>query len=280
MRRASGRARCSCACRRASRRAAPSTSSCARARAISRSCSSPTASRRSCRPSTGCSPRRAAGTRIPSAEYRRTQSDALGLSDFVTRVEPDSVDRLAQLLGPFRQVGADGRNRYASSDDAWKQALQQSLTDLEEQSGEKREAWTKAVGAADLELGLGCLARIRQAEAEVSRPKEFRRIRALGENALAARTMLKLKADLLLYTESAPGMDTRDLRASLGPDSLLVRILCRADTGEQPERDALVALRAGGALDLRELSKEQREGKGVLARLARRADIVLWDGGR
>lgn len=225
-------------------------------------------------------PKRLHELRVAGIEYRRTQSDALGLSDFVTRVEPDSVDRLAQLLGPFRQVGADGRNRYAGCEDTWKQALQQSLNDLEEQSGEKREAWSKAVGAADLERGLGCLARIRQAEAEVSRPKEFRRIRALGENALAARTTLKLKADLVLCTGIAPGMDTRDLRASLGPQSLLVLILCRGDAEEEPAREALVALRPGGALDLRELSKEQREGKGLLARLARRADVVLWDDAR
>lgn len=216
--------------------------------------------------------------RVAGIDYRRTRDDALALSDFAARVEPGVADRLAQLLAPFRQIGADGRHRYASCEESWRGAVQQTLGDLEEQSTEKRDEWRKLAGADGLQRGLAALARLLQAEAEVSRPKEFRRVRALGENALAARTALGLKADLVLCAESGPGMDPRDLHVTLGPDALSVLVLGRA--GADAERDALVALRPGGALDLRALAKEQREGQGLLALLARRAELVLWDCGR
>lgn len=216
--------------------------------------------------------------RVAGIEYRRTRDDALALSDFTARVEPGIAERLAQLLAPFRQLGPDGRHRYAACEENWRGAVQQTLGDLQEQSTERRDEWQKLAGAEGLERGLLALARLVQAEAEVSRPREFRRVRALGENALAARTALRLKADLVLCVESGPGLDPRDLHVTLGPDALALLVFGRE--GEDAERDALLALRPAGVLDLRGITKEQRAGQGLLARLARRAELVLWDGAR
>jgi hypothetical protein len=218
--------------------------------------------------------------RAAGSDYRATREEAIGLTEFVARVDPQLDQRTGQLLGPFRQTGADGRNRYDKMDENWRFAVRRLLEDLDSQVAERREEWEKAAGAAGLAAGLRNLQRIRQAEEEVSKPAEFRRGRALCQNAAAARDELARGAGLVALVPIDAQLEAQEAHAALGAGALVVLILSQGETRDDPDFAALTSVRAGGALDLRELPKEGPLANWFAAHVAKRADVVLWSGVR
>ena len=218
--------------------------------------------------------------RVAGSDYRATREEALGLTEFVAKIDPQVEQRTGQLLGPFRQLGPDGRNRYGQTDSNTRFAVRQLLADFVGSVEERREEWKTLVGPALLTSGLRSLARIQQAEQEVSLAAEFRRGRALCANARCARDERAAGADLLAFVELASGLEAQEAHAALGSDSLVVLILTQADAMDDVDLAALIGVRAGGALDLRELPKEGIVAEWFAAHLGKRADLVLWLGNR
>lgn len=212
--------------------------------------------------------------RAAGIDYRATQPEALGLAEFVVRIDPQLGDRAGQLLGPFRQVGLDGRNRYDKVDENWRFAVQQLLSDLHEQAGERREEWTKLAGPQAVADGLRNLERLRQAEEEVSKPAEFRRGRALCANAAAARDELAPGAGLVVFLPPEAAFEARDAHAALGGAEALVVLVLQSK--DDPDAVALARVQQAGMLDLRELPKDSPVASWFDAHLAKRADLVLW----
>jgi hypothetical protein len=222
-------------------------------------------------------PERKKKLRAAGSDYRSTREAAVELTEFITRVDPQLEQRTGQLLGPFRQTGPDGRNRYDKVDETWRFAVQQLLGDLDGQVNERREEWEKIVGPQALAAGLRDLLRLRQAEQEVSKPDEFRRGRALCQNAAAAREELARGAALVALVPGDVPLEAREVREVLGEGALALLVL---GPGEDRDFAALTGVRAGGALDLRELPKEGPVADWFAASLGKRADLVLWIGVR
>jgi hypothetical protein len=213
--------------------------------------------------------------RAAGIDYRPTQALAIGLAEFIVRVDPESSDRVVQLLGPFRQLGADGKNRYDKVDENWRSAVQKMLADLHGQAAERREEWGKQVGPQALADGLRSLERLRQAEEEVSQPADFRRARALCANAAEARAELAPGAGVLLLLPPDAGLELRDAHGELGAQMLVLLVLQAKD---DPDLAALARVQPSGMLDLRELPKSGPVEKVFAEHLGKRADLVLWGG--
>jgi len=218
--------------------------------------------------------------RAAGLDYRAAREQALGLSEFVARVDPQSAQRTAELLSPFRQSGPDGQHRYGKVDENWRFAVRNVLADLAGQVAERRAEWEKDAGAAFVAAGLRNLERMRQAEEEFSKPAEFRRGRALCQNAAAARDELARESPLLVCVPLETGLERSEAHAALGADALVVLILSQGETPADEDFAALCSVRAGGALDLRELPKEGAVANWFGAHVGKRADLVLWIGVR
>ncbi|MBK7642343.1 MAG: erythromycin esterase family protein [Planctomycetes bacterium] len=218
--------------------------------------------------------------RAVGLDYRVTPDQAIGLAEFIARVDAQLDQRAGQLLAPFRQLGADGKNRYSAVDDNWRFAVRQLLSDFAESVPERREEWAKAVGTEALAAGLRNLQRIRQAEAEYSKPAEFRRGAALLANAAAAREELDCKAGIAVLLPADMELDAEEAHKALGEGTLVVLVLTQAESRENPDFVALTGVRASGALDLRELPKEGQLANWFSLHLGKRADVVLWAGAR
>lgn len=215
--------------------------------------------------------------RAVGIDYRATREAALGLTEFVIRVDPQQEQRTEQLLAPFRQVGADGRNRYDKVDESWRFAVQQLLGDLDGQVAERRADWEKTVGAPGLAAGLRWLGRLRQAEQEFSKPAEFRRGRALCQNAAAARDEVANGLALVALLPGDAPLEVHEAHTALGEGALVVLLL---GPGDDADFGALSGVRAGGALDLRDLPREGPVAAWFAPSLGKRADLVLWVGMR
>jgi len=215
--------------------------------------------------------------RAAGIDYRATREAAMGLTEFVGRIDPQSQHRTGELLSPFRQPGPDGKHRYGQVDDTFRFAVNILLQDLEGQVEERRAEWEKAFGPAVVAAGLRNLVRIRQAEVESSKPAEFRRGRALCQNAAAARDELAPGSALVACVPGDAQLELQDAQAVLGEGALVVLILA---PGEDPDFVALSSVRASGVLDLRELPKEGPLAAWFAAHLGKRADLVLWAGAR
>jgi hypothetical protein len=211
--------------------------------------------------------------RAAGLEYRLTQPAAIGLVEFVARIDPQLEERAGQLLGPFRQIGLDGKNRYEKVDDNWRFAVQQMLSDLHEQAGERREEWTKLLGAETVANGIRNLEHLRQAEQEVSKPAEFSRGRALCANAAAARDDLAPGSALALLLPPDCTLEAQDARTALGEQTLVVLVLQSKD---DPDLATLARVQPAGMLDLRELPTEGLVATWFEAHFKKRADVVLW----
>jgi hypothetical protein len=198
----------------------------------------------------------------------------------VARIDPQSEQRTATLLSPFRQTGPDGQHRYGKVDENWRFAVRKVLEDLEGQAGERRAEWEKEAGAPFVAAGLRNLLRVRQIEEEFSKPAEFRRGRALCLNGAAARDELAHESPLLACVPLEAGLELQEAHAALGADALVVLVLSQGETPADQDFAALTSVRAGGALDLRELPKEGTLANWFGAHVGKRADIVLWSGVR
>ena len=218
--------------------------------------------------------------RAAGLDYRAAREQALGLSEFVARVDPQSAQRTAELLGPFRQTGPDGKHRYGQVEENWRFAVRRVLEDLEGQVPERRAEWEKDAGAAYVAAGLRNLQRMRELEEECSKPAEFRRGRALCLNAAGARDELAKDSPLLACVPLESGLTVQEAHTALGADALVVLVLSQADTPADEDFAALSSVRAGGALDLRELPKEGQVTNWFAAHVGKRADLVLWIGAR
>src|SRR5258706_10404677 len=218
--------------------------------------------------------------RAAGLDYRATREEALALSEFVERIDPQSAQRTAELLGPFRQTGPDGQNRYAKVDESWRFAVRQVLDDLEGRVPERREEWEQDAGPAVVAAGLRNLQRIRQAEEEFSKHAEFRRGRALCLNAAAARIEIARELLLVACVALDSGLEAQEAHAALGAGALVVLVLAQDSSRDDPDFAALTSVRAGGALDLRELPKEGPLSNWFSAHVGKHADIVLWSGVR
>lgn len=218
--------------------------------------------------------------RAAGLDYRAAREQALGLSEFVARVDPQSAQRTAELLSPFRQSGPDGQHRYGKVDENWRFAVRNVLQDLAGQVAERRPEWEKDAGAPLVAAGLRNLARMRQLEEEFSKPAEFRRGRALCENAASARDELAAESALLACVPLESGLELSEARTALGADALVVLVLSQGESPQDEDFAALNIVRAGGALDLRELPKEGPVANWFAAHVGKRADIVLWIGVR
>jgi len=211
--------------------------------------------------------------RAAGIDYRATQPEALGLADFIAHVDPELGDRAGQLLGPFRQVGLDGKNRYDKVDENWRFAVRQVFADLHEQAAERREEWNKLLGAEAVFAGLRNLERLRQAEEEVSKPSEFKRGRALCANAAMARDERAPGSGVLVCLPSDCALEAQDARTALGEKTLVVLVLQSKD---DPDAAALARVQPSGMLDLRERPQETLVANWIDAHFGKRADIVLW----
>ena len=218
--------------------------------------------------------------RAAGLDYRSAREQALGLSEFVARIDGQSAQRTAELLSPFRQSGPDGQHRYGKVDENWRFAVRKVLDDLDGQVPERRAEWVKDAGAPFVTAGLRNLARMRQLEEEFSKPAEFRRGRALCLNAAAARDELARESALLACVPLEAGLAAEQAHAALGADALVLLILSQGETPADEDFAALTSVRAGGALDLRELPKEGPVANWFAAHLGKRADVVLWIGVR
>lgn len=216
--------------------------------------------------------------RAAGLDYRATREEALGLSEFVERIDPQSAQRTAELLGPFRQVGSDGKHRYGQVEENWRFAVRKVLEELEGRVDERREEWVKDLGPAVVAAGLRSLQRIGQAEQEFSKPAEFRRGRALCLNAAAAREELAHESLLVACVPLDAPLDAAEAHAALGEGALVVLVLSQDAARDDPDFAALTSVRAGGALDLRELPKEGPLANWFAAHVGKRADVVLWSG--
>jgi len=85
---------------------------------------------------------------------------------------------------------------------------------------------------------------------------------------------------LLACVPLEAGLEAQEAHAALGADALVVLVLTQAETPQDPDFAALTSVRAGGALDLRELPKEGALANWFAAHVGKRADIVLWSGVR
>jgi len=215
--------------------------------------------------------------RAAGIDYRATREEAFGLTEFVGRIDPLAEHRTGDLLSPFRQIGPDGQHRYGQVDDNWRFAVNSLLQELEGQVAERRAEWEKELGQALVAAGLRNLMRIRQAEVASSKPAEFRRGRALCQNAAAARDELAPGSLLVACVPGDAQLEAQDAHAALGESTLVLLILA---PGEDPDFAALSSVRASGVLDLRELPKEGPLAAWFAAHLGKRADLVLWAGAR
>jgi hypothetical protein len=218
--------------------------------------------------------------RAVGLDYRAAREQALALSEFVARIDPQSAQRTAELLSPFRQTGPDGQHRYGKVDENWRFAVRKVLEDLDGQVAERRAEWEKDAGAPCVAAGLRNLARVRQLEEEFSKPAEFRRGRALCLNAAAARAELAHESPLLACVPLESGLELSEAHAALGADALVLLVLSQSETPQDPDFAALTSVRAGGVLDLRELPKEGALTNWFSAHVGKRADLVLWIGVR
>jgi hypothetical protein len=218
--------------------------------------------------------------RAAGLDYRAAREQALALSEFVARIDSQSAQRTAELLSPLRQTGPDGQHRYGKVDENWRFAVRKVLEDLDGQVAERRAEWEKDAGAPFVAAGLRNLARVRQLEEEFSKPAEFRRGRALCLNAAGARAELAHESPLLACVPLESGLELSEAHAALGADALVVLVLSQAETPADTDFAALTSVRAGGALDLRELPKEGTLANWFSAHVGKRADVVLWSGVR
>jgi len=215
--------------------------------------------------------------RAAGIDYRATREEALGLNEFVGRIDPQAQLRTGELLSPFRQTGPDGKHRYGQVTDNFRFAVRSMLGEFEGQVGERRAEWEQQTSPAVVAAGLRNLVRIRQAELEFSKPAEFRRGRALCQNAAAARDEIAPGSGLVVCMPGDAQLEAQDAHAVLGEGALVLLILT---PGEDPDFAALSGIRASGALDLRELPKEGLTAAWFAAHLGKRADLVLWSGVR
>lgn len=211
--------------------------------------------------------------RAAGVDYRAAREEALAFTELVRKLDPAVEQRTSELLGPFRQTGPDGKHRYASTDSNWRFAVQQLLSDFQGQAAERREEWEKLVGADGFADYLRNLRRLQQAEAEVSKPDEFRRGEALCQNAAAARDALAPGCALALFAPPDAALEARDAHEALGAETLVVLVLQSKD---DPDAQLLARVQPSGMLDLRELPKEGKLAAWFEAHLRRRADLVLW----